>query len=327
MPELSAPEPKTFTEAANRETWIDIKREYEISQTGERWLTKVSMEEKKRKYLGLEKRDALDLLLRCIGLLAIFIPIYTYFLQQNSQVTARKAEAKLSLYASVTTEIHNIVDRSLSDKDEQATKARLFYDLYPKLVMQGDEKVVRNVGMLKNLIPLYSFILSITPNIDTFNSYANYLYKPIIMQEENPNPLLFKIGKKKYPTVYNSMVILHDSLIDMREILYEEFVTKDPYDTAGLYAVKKYAGEERILLNNMIKVRGYFITNLQNMAGSKHNDIPNAKELVAFFTNLDKELKIKTLELKDFARRFKVDLINYTRTIDSSMLNDLYGKK
>lgn len=118
--------------------WVETKKEFDITDTGERVPRKVTLEPFKKKYAGFEKKEAIDVGVRVLSLMAIFIPLWLFFQQQKAEVNKQKVLFQLDLYAQITTELHSLLDRPFNNTQFEDSKAKLFYELDPKLKLLGN---------------------------------------------------------------------------------------------------------------------------------------------------------------------------------------------
>jgi hypothetical protein len=144
-----------------KKNWIETKRECEIGADGELVTKKVTLELEKEK--GLERKEIIDISLRFVSLLAIFIPVLLFFQQQKAERDKQKALFQLEVYSNVTTKLHSMINLPISSKDFETTRSDLFYDIYPKLKLLNERLVTDSFGKLKDIIN-FSYGLSTVAN-------------------------------------------------------------------------------------------------------------------------------------------------------------------
>src|SRR3954462_10443868 len=123
----------------DKSKWIETKKECEFDEKGELVVKKVTLELETKK--GLEKKDLIDISLRLVSLLAIFIPILLFFQQQKAERDKQKALFQLEVYSNVTTKLHSMLNVPINSKEFEITKNELFYTIYPKLKLVNDKAV------------------------------------------------------------------------------------------------------------------------------------------------------------------------------------------
>jgi len=151
----------------NKTRWIETKKECEIDEKGELVIKKVTLELEKHK--GLERKDIIDISLRLVSLLAIFIPILLFFQQQKAERDKQKALFQLDVYSNVTTKLHSLVNVPISSKEFEITKNELFYDIYPKLKLLNDKVVTDTFAKLKDIINFTYGLSSVSNAADSLN--------------------------------------------------------------------------------------------------------------------------------------------------------------
>src|SRR3954453_8109164 len=133
-----------------KKNWIETKRECEIGENGELITKKVTLELEKEK--GLEKKEIIDISLRLVSLLAIFIPVALFFQQQKAERDKQKALFQLDVYGNVTLRLHAMADMPVSGKQFETSKNELFYNIYPRLKLLNDKALTDTFAKIKDII-------------------------------------------------------------------------------------------------------------------------------------------------------------------------------
>src|SRR4051794_15364798 len=160
----------------NKPKWIETRKECEIGENGELITKKVTLE--LEKYKGLEKKDLIDISLRLVSLLAIFIPILLFFQQQKAERDKQKALFQLDVYGNVTTKLHAMADMPISSKQFESTKNELFYNIYPKLKLLNEKPISDTFGKIKDII-------NFTYGLSTVFNAADSLNHCLVELDEN----------------------------------------------------------------------------------------------------------------------------------------------
>lgn len=144
--------------------WIETKKECEVTETGELITKRVTLERADRR---LEKKDRIDISLRFLGLAAIFIPLWLFFQQQQSERDKQKALFQLDLYSNTTSELHSMINWPLQSHEFELSKNKILYQLYPKVVLLNDKAVIDSFRVIKDMITYASFVSDIFKQSDT----------------------------------------------------------------------------------------------------------------------------------------------------------------
>jgi hypothetical protein len=300
--------------------WIETRRIFEVTANGDRVLKEVTLEKKKLKVIGLEKKEIIDVLLRSFALLAIFIPVLLYFLQEKNEIKKRKITAQVDVYTNITKELHAIVEGNLTAKEIENSTRLLFYDLFPKVVIQGDQNIKTKLYVLKNVIPVYLHWRSTPLLLDSFDIITTDAFLALSYYKDS--------GSKSYGKWANSLcwhaVNLFDSLKDVKQVLDDEFVKKEPYDTTGFSIRKQYAKEQLKLLNKSIWIRESLYQDMQTFIFEDlDGNFINKNWDDNYFKNLRENQKTDLLWQNFYIRGFRSFLIKQINELDLAMAKTL----
>jgi hypothetical protein len=151
--------------------WIETKKEYSVSECGDLIPTKVTLELEKEKRAGLERKEIIDISLRVVSLLAIFIPIVLFFKQQNAERDKQKALFQLEIYSKTTTLTHSITNTELGSSEFEQIKNNILYEIYPKHVLLNEKSITDTLAALKDVISYTSMISGFTRIGDSLQHY------------------------------------------------------------------------------------------------------------------------------------------------------------
>jgi len=160
----------------NKPRWIETRKECEIAENGELVTKKETLEREKNN--GLEKKDLIDISLRFVSLLAIFIPIVLFFQQQKAERDKQKALFQLDVYGNVTTKLHAMADLPISGKQFEMSKNELFYNIYPRLKLLNDKPLTDTFAKIKDII-------NFTYGLSTVFNAADSLNDCLLQLDEN----------------------------------------------------------------------------------------------------------------------------------------------
>ncbi|HZG25056.1 MAG TPA: hypothetical protein VEZ17_10770 [Chitinophagaceae bacterium] len=147
--------------------WIETKKEGEIDENGKLIIKKVTLERTRKKYMGLERKDIIDISIRLISLGAIFIPLLLFYKQQKAERDKQKSFFQLELYSGTTTELHSILNKPLGSSGFDQTKNKLLYEIYPKLRLLSENVVTDTFLVLKDVIDYASVMSTAFNNCDS----------------------------------------------------------------------------------------------------------------------------------------------------------------
>lgn len=305
--------------------WVETKKEYDISDTGERVPKKVTLEPFKKKYAGFEKKEAIDVVLRVVSLLAIFIPLWLFFQQQKAELNKQKVLFQLDLYAQITTELHSLLDRPFNNAQFEDSRNRLFYELDPKLKLLGDSKVINKFKELKQNIPLYLLCSKINMNVDSFRHYSENILVHIKSSHIPVAGAYAEDEKNIFYTLFYKIDSMHTDLNSMQGVLKEELIQKESYDTTGRTIVKNLGAVFLKNVNRIEETENYILdiydnykdTNIESEIQQSPVSIDTLESLV------NKSLgqhRTTGLTHKKQTKDFNAQLIRDTEALDSLMI-------
>ncbi len=309
----------------NEPKWVETKKEYDITDTGERVPKKVTLEPFKKKYAGFEKKEAIDVVLRVVSLLAIFIPLWLFFQQQKAELNKQKVLFQLDLYAQITTELHSLLDRPFNNLQFENSRTKLFYELDPKLKLLGDSKVISKFKELKQNIPLYLLCSKINANVDSFRHYTENM---LVHIKSSPIPVAGTYAedeKKIFYMLFYRIDSLHTDLISMQGVLQEEFIQKESYDTTGRTIMKSSAAVFLKNVNRIEETENYIVDMYDNY---KDNNVESEIQqspvsvdaLEGLINNSLGQHRTTGLIHKKQTKDFNAQLIRDTEAMDSLMI-------
>lgn len=309
----------------NEPKWVETKKEYDITDTGERVPKKVTLEPFKKKYAGFEKKEAIDVVLRLVSLLAIFIPLWLFFQQQKAELNKQKVLFQLDLYAQITTELHSLLDRPFNNTQFEDSRTKLFYELDPKLKLLGDSKVISKFKELKQNIPLYLLCSKINVNVDSFRHYAENM---LVHIKSSPIPVTGAYAEDEKNVFYMFLYkidSMHTELISMQGVLKEEFIQKESYDTTGRTTMKKSAAVFLQNVNRIEETENYIVDMYDNYKDTNvESEIQQSPVSVDALEGLiNKSLgqhRTTGLIHKKQTKDFNAQLIRDTEAMDSLMI-------
>ncbi|MEJ7767476.1 MAG: hypothetical protein WKF89_06675 [Chitinophagaceae bacterium] len=155
--------------------WIETRKECDVNEEGKLVVKKVTLERRKRIYLGLERKDIIDISIRLISLGAIFIPLLLFYKQQKAERDKQKTFFQLELYSTTTTELHSLTNKPLGSKEFDLSKNKLLYEIYPKLRLLSENVVTDTFLVLKDIIGFSSILSKAFNHCDTLKKHlGNY---------------------------------------------------------------------------------------------------------------------------------------------------------
>ncbi len=132
--------------------WLETKRECEVDLDGNQVIKKVTLELQRRQILGFDRKDFYDLIIRIIGLAAIFTPIFFFYLARNAEIKKQKTLLQFDIYSSTSKVINTLLNNDIESDEFKKSKDILFYDLSPKISLLYDREISKNLDSIKTLI-------------------------------------------------------------------------------------------------------------------------------------------------------------------------------
>jgi|GEM_PF-4536998 len=104
----------------------------------------------------MELKDKLDIVFRSIGLIAIGIPIFLFYLQQRASLKSQKTLQQLEVYASTVTEKNSLLTRSPIDSAFQKSRNRFCFELVPKIASLFNDELGDSANALVQDMDAYA---------------------------------------------------------------------------------------------------------------------------------------------------------------------------
>lgn len=304
--------------------WIETKKEYDITDTGERVPRKVTLEPFKKKYAGFEKKEAIDVTLRVLSLMAIFIPLWLFFQQREAEVNKQKVLFQLDLYAQITTELHSLLDRPFNNIQFENSKTKLFYELDPKLKLLGDSKVIDKFKEIKQNIPLYLLCAKINVNVDSFRHYSENMLVYIKSGHVPDAGAYAEDEKNMFYKLYYKFDSIHTDLVLVQNVLREDFVLKESYDTTGRTDLKKIVSVFLKDVDRIEEAENYVVDMYDNYKEvhieSEQQSPVSIEALESLIVKSLRQHSIAGLAHKKRTKDFNAQLIRDTDQLDSLMI-------
>lgn len=155
--------------------WQETKKEFEINEKGEYIASHVTLERKKQKILGFEKKDFWEQLIKSIGIITIVIPLILFKCSRDADIDKQKNMLQLELFGNVLSDVQRIIllpDTSLEFKN---SKNKLDIEYYSRMTMLGDDSIVNIYRALKDTINIYSLVTDANHILDTIQKHTRVI--------------------------------------------------------------------------------------------------------------------------------------------------------
>lgn len=265
--------------------WIETKKECEVEENGELKTKKVTLELAKQKYLGLEKKEAIDIFLRVLSLATIFIPVLLFFQQRNAELNKQKSLYQLGVYSTTITELHSFINKVIGTKEFDESASKVLYEIYPKLVLLNDKNVNNSFNPIKTTTEFSQVMSQVYKTSDAFftitdsimllmmdKTLRNYPNNPeffkrnyqiksqvdsylkqldrLVIDEDKFNDMTFKKLKSKAFEIVNN---LKTAVINFNDnIYYEQAINQSNELTNIRDAILLYKEDHKLYNNNFL---------------------------------------------------------------------------
>ncbi|MBE7172615.1 MAG: hypothetical protein INR73_18695 [Williamsia sp.] len=310
--------------------WIQTKKECEVDAQGNLVPRMITLERSRKKYLGFEKKDAVDILLRVASFFAVFIPLGLFYLQRKAEINKQKAIYQLQVYAEATSLLHQILEMPADSANFSSATNKLYFDSYPKLRILGENEVSNKFREIKNQIPLYSFLYKVDDHLSNFYQNASHLLDGMLYIDDTHTG----DDKKTIERFFQEKRVTDSSYVafaSLQQALRQNFVSKEPADTNGLNAIQQFAKREKIQVDKMEEYHAWF-NNLSDrfytdtlIRNHGYNDdydyyYVGFAETSGAVTMKMKDMKQELTGHKDLISNFKNHLLREVEQLDSLMM-------
>jgi len=131
-----------------KEKWIETRKEFTTKDSGDLGPPKIIHERDRSSEFS--KKEVLDIVFRSVTVLAIAIPILIFIGQRSAEIEKQKELFKFEVFTSTSTSFHTMLDSKPGSKEYTDSRTKLFYELYPKLLLINDANIIRTYDELKD---------------------------------------------------------------------------------------------------------------------------------------------------------------------------------
>jgi hypothetical protein len=247
-------------------------------------INSVKRDQTPKRKTGFSRKERIELTIQTIGLLAVGLPVWLFYLQQNNEIQRQRALVQLEIYSNATTKLHSLLNYRAHNPMFDSIKQELFNQIYPKIILLNDTLIIRKFDQIKDNLFLYGFsskrnvaIDSLLDNLDKviyllqrrkktenfhFASRADsWTIKPI-SQKEQENLLYFYI-----PRIYIALSkITYFDNWDIGEVYHDRKETQD---------IKKFSFDDSILVHQLFFWENKIIDSIYFMHDDKNSKFVN----------------------------------------------------
>ena len=131
-----------------KEKWIETRKEFNTKESGDLGPPKIIHERDRSSEFS--KKEVLDIVFRSVTALAIAIPIMIFIGQRSAEIQKQKELFKFEVFTNTSTSLHIMLDSKPGSKEYNDSRAKLFYELYPKLLLINEPEINRTYNELKD---------------------------------------------------------------------------------------------------------------------------------------------------------------------------------
>jgi hypothetical protein len=131
-----------------KEKWIETRKEFTTKDSGDLGPPKIIHE--RDRSAEFNRKEILEIVFRSIAALAIAIPIMIFIGQRRAEIEKQKELFKFEVFTNTSTSFHTMLDSKPGSKEYNDSRAKLFYELYPKLLLINEPEIIRTYDELKD---------------------------------------------------------------------------------------------------------------------------------------------------------------------------------
>jgi len=253
-----------------KEKWIETRKEFATTDSGELGPPKVIHE--RDRSTEFNRKEILEIVFRSVTVLAIVIPILIFIGQRSAEIEKQKELFKFEVFTNTSTSFHTMLDSKPGSKEYNDSKAKLFYELYPKLLLINDPDIIRTYDELKDnfLVNEYN-----AKGIERINFSARLIILEVSNLLDSVAIIKNRGQLSRLFTNVNDLFIEADNSVSQVQSMLDEYEFKQSTSKDSLKLFTKNMYEYLDAAGNHILDNEYFyrIDNLDSIKRI-HNDFP-----------------------------------------------------
>ncbi len=177
----------------NDPQWEPTRREFEVDANGNRQQEKVTLEHKKRKLFGMEIDNTLDIVVKTVGVLAVFLPLVFISYGNYESNKEQKYKDREELYSQIVKDYAILFRHQSSDFSNLSTIDSVDFLLTSQLEFadENDVALFAKLDELNSNISMYSRLAKIILSIEDLKDKAANALRSLQHIVDSPSNMRF----------------------------------------------------------------------------------------------------------------------------------------
>lgn len=169
----------------NKPEWTETKKECSVDSEGKLKIEKITFEKNKKEFLPAHKKDLIDLVIRSVGALSIFIPLLLLYFQRQNEINREQSKNATELFTSVATDMQILINSGFDNKEFLSAYDNILFKYSPKIRLLKDDSLIQIYSYISAFAKNIQYIKKIISLKDSAVSQSNKAYYSDVILDRN----------------------------------------------------------------------------------------------------------------------------------------------
>ena len=157
-----------------KKSWKKVRKELEITKSGEFREVKQVFESKTDYILGFDKKEFIDLIVKIVGIIAIFIPIFLFYLNDKSEKRKERELIEAKVFLKNSSDLNKLINTNQNHQLYDSLMTSIFYNNITELHFFGTKRSNEILDLLELNLRHKSKIDSLYHSLRNFRKSQSY---------------------------------------------------------------------------------------------------------------------------------------------------------
>jgi hypothetical protein len=156
--------------------WKQTRRELKRLENGSYVPERITEERVERKILSENKKEAFDIVVKTIGVLSIFIPLFLLYFSYNQEIQTKKNENLAQLYTDISFDLENLLNADAGSGKFHESGENLLFKYQARLSLFKNDALNESYSYIKTLCMAYRYLKETMYCADSVITGYNEIY-------------------------------------------------------------------------------------------------------------------------------------------------------